>query len=50
MAIALTFPVLYSWLAKIIEDFSNQALNAIGLNANTSFPALISTLSTASFF
>ena len=50
MAIALTFPVLYSWLAKIIEDFSNQTLNAIGLNANTSFPALISTLTTASFF
>lgn len=50
MAIALTFPILYGWLAKIIEDFSNEALNTLGLNANIGFSSLISTLTTASFF
>lgn len=50
MIIALSFPVLYGWLSKIIEDFSNEALGALGLNANVSFPTLISTLTTASFF
>lgn len=50
MAIALSFPILYDWLARIIEELSNEALNAIGLNSNVSFNSLITSLSTASLF
>lgn len=50
MAIALSFPILYGWLADIIKDFSSQALNAIGLNSNINFQSIIATLTTAGLF
>lgn len=50
MAIALTFPILYGWLAEIVADMSDKALNAIGLSSNANFTTLINTLSTAGIF
>lgn len=50
MAIALTFPILYDWLATITSDVSEEILKAVGLNVNMDFAGLIGTISTAGFF
>lgn len=50
IAIALTFPILYDWLAKMTTDLSEEILRAVGLNIDMDFVGLIGTVSTAGFF
>ena len=50
MAIALSFPVIYGWMAEITIDFSNKILNALGLDAKSNFTALLSNIATSGLF
>lgn len=50
MAIALTFPILYDWMARIITDLSEQSLKAIGLGPNLEFVFLLEKISKLSLF
>lgn len=50
LAIAVSFPTLYGWMATIIEDMTNRILIAIGLGHNTDFTSTISGISSAGLF
>ncbi|WP_079493251.1 conjugal transfer protein TrbL family protein [Maledivibacter halophilus] len=50
LAIAVSFPTLYGWMATIIEDMTNKILTAIGLGMNEDFTSIISGISTAGLF
>ncbi len=50
MVVALTFPIMYSWLAKIIEDLTNRSINALGLSTNTDISLLEYIISGKSLF
>ncbi|WP_129721368.1 conjugal transfer protein TrbL family protein [Xylanivirga thermophila] len=50
MAIALTFPILYDWLAEITTDLSQKILEVVGLNANMDFAGLLANMSTGGLF
>jgi len=47
MAVAVCFPVLYGWLAEIVENLTNQLLTAIGLSTNFDWQAWVNGISSA---
>ncbi len=51
MAIAITFPILYGWLAEITTDISDTMLEAVGLNAvSVDFLGLLENIAISGFF
>lgn len=45
MVVAVSFPVLYGWLAEIVENLSNQLLTAIGASTNYDWQAWVDGIS-----
>lgn len=50
LAIAVSFPTLYGWLAEIIEDLTDQLIKAISNGMETDFTAVITGISSAGLF
>ena len=50
LAIAISFPVLYGWLADIVNELTNKLLTAIGTGMQEDFTGFISGISTAGLF
>lgn len=50
LAIAVSFPTIYGWLAKIVEDISNKLVNSISNGMDETFSAIISGISSAGLF
>jgi hypothetical protein len=50
LAIAVSFPTLYGWLAEIIEDLTDQLINSISNGMETDFTAVITGISSAGLF
>ena len=46
MVVAVSFPVLYSWLAEIVQNLTDQLLAAIGASTNYSWQAWVDGIST----
>ncbi|MEK4107001.1 conjugal transfer protein TrbL family protein [Paenibacillus sp. FSL R10-2791] len=47
MAVAICFPTIYTWLAQIVEDLSNQLLGAIGQSTNYDWQMWVNALESA---
>lgn len=47
MAVAVCFPTIYTWLAQIVEDLSNQLLGAIGQSTNYDWQMWVNALESA---
>lgn len=47
MAVAVCFPVMYGWLAEIVENLTNQLVAAIGLSTNYDWQAWVNGISSA---
>jgi len=50
LAIAVSFPTLYGWLAEIIEDLTDQLIAVISNSMETDFTAVITGISSAGLF
>lgn len=50
LAVAVSFPVMYEWLAKIIDELTNQLLTAIGRGMQDDFTSFINGISSAGLF
>lgn len=50
LAIAVSFPTLYGWLAEIIEDLTDQLIAVISNGMETDFTAVITGISSAGLF
>lgn len=50
LAIAVSFPTLYLWLATIVEDLTNKVINLISKGMTTDFSAVITGISSAGLF
>ncbi len=50
LAIAVSFPTMYSWLATIIEDLTAKLINAVSNGMATDFTAIITGISSAGLF
>ena len=50
LAIAITFPTLYDWLAQIISDMSSQIIDTLSGGMETDFGAVITGISSAGIF
>ncbi len=50
LAIAISFPTLYGWLAEIVEDLSNELIAKISSDMATDFSAVITGITTAGIF
>ncbi len=50
LAIAVSFPTLYGWLAEIIEDLTSQLITVISHDMQTDFTAIITGISSAGLF
>lgn len=50
LAIAISFPTLYGWLAEIVEDLSNALIAKISSDMATDFSAVITGITTAGIF
>ena len=50
LAIAVSFPTLYLWLATIIEDLTNKLINIISNGMKTDFSTVISGITSAGLF
>ncbi len=50
LAIAISFPTLYGWLAEIVEDLSNELIAKISSDMATDFSAVIMGITTAGIF
>ena len=46
MVVAVSFPVLYGWLAEIVQNLTDQLLAAIGASTNYSWQAWVDGIST----
>lgn len=46
LAVAISFPTLYGWLGSIVEDMTNQLLEAIGVATNYDWQAWVNGIST----
>lgn len=46
IAIAVSFPILYEWLAKITENLTDQILKAVGVSTNYNWKAWVDGIST----
>ncbi|OME10709.1 conjugal transfer protein TrbL family protein [Paenibacillus odorifer] len=47
MAVAICFPTIYTWLAQIVEDLSNQLLGAIGQSTDYDWQMWVNALEAA---
>lgn len=45
MVVAVSFPVLYGWMAEIVESLSNQLVTAIGASTNYTWQAWVDGIS-----
>ncbi|GAA0778398.1 hypothetical protein GCM10008908_35280 [Clostridium subterminale] len=50
LAIAVSFPTLYGWLGKIIEDLTDKLIQAVSKGMVTDFTAIINGISSAGLF
>lgn len=50
LAIAVSFPTLYGWLAEIIEDLTDQLIKTISNGMETDFTSIITGISSAGVF
>ena len=50
LAIAVTFPTLYSWLAEIIQEMTDQLITTINNGMETDFSAVLTGISSAGIF
>ncbi len=50
LAIAVSFPTLYSWLCNIIEDLTDELIMAVRKCMVTDFTAMINGISSAGIF
>lgn len=50
LAIAVSFPTLYGWLGKIIEDLTDKLIKAVSKGMVTDFTAIINGISSAGLF
>ena len=50
LAIAISFPTLYDWLAQIISDMSSQIIDTLSSGMETDFGAVITGISSAGIF
>ena len=50
LAIAVSFPTLYGWLAEIIEDLTDQLIKTISNGMETDFTSIITRISSAGLF
>ncbi|MDK2798969.1 MAG: hypothetical protein PWQ70_588 [Clostridiales bacterium] len=50
LAIAVSFPTLYGWLAEIIEELTDQLINSISNGMETDFTSFITGISSAGLF
>jgi len=50
LAIAISFPTLYGWLAEIVEDLSNDLIAKISSDMATDFSVVIMSITTAGIF
>lgn len=50
LAIAVSFPTIYTWLTTIVEDLTNKLIDAVSNGMKTSFAAVIDGISTAGLF
>ncbi|MFT9493881.1 conjugal transfer protein TrbL family protein [Anaerosolibacter sp.] len=50
LAIAVTFPTLYSWLAEIIQEMTDQLITTINNGMDTDFSAVLTGISSAGIF
>jgi len=50
IVVAIGFPVIYGWFAKVVEQMSTQVVNAIGLTLEQDLAALLTGISTAGLF
>lgn len=50
LAVAVSFPVLYSWLVEIVNEMTNKLLSAIGTGMQEDFSTLISGIASAGLF
>ncbi|MBC2579398.1 conjugal transfer protein TrbL family protein [Clostridium sp. DJ247] len=50
LAIAVSFPTLYSWLGQIIEDLTDELIKAVSKGMVTDFTAIINGISSAGLF
>lgn len=48
--VALTFPIMYEWLVKIITDLIDKAINGIGLNSNPNLHLILLDWNTINIF
>lgn len=50
LAVAICFPTMYSWLAEIVSDLSNQLINIISGDMGTDFSTIITGITSAGLF
>jgi hypothetical protein len=50
LAIAISFPTLYGWLAEIVEDLSNELIATISNDMATDFSSIITGITSAGIF
>ncbi len=50
LAIAVSFPTLYSWLANVIEDMTTKVVNSIGNGMLKEYTAMVTSLQGAGLF
>ncbi|MBM7562911.1 conjugal transfer protein TrbL family protein [Fusibacter tunisiensis] len=50
LAIAISFPTLYGWLAEIVEDLSNELITTISNDMATDFSSIITGITSAGIF
>ncbi len=50
LAIAVTFPTLYSWLAEIIQEMTDQLIATVNNGMETDFSAVLTGISSAGIF
>jgi hypothetical protein len=50
LAVAVSFPVLYGWLADIVDELTNKLLTAVGTGMREDFTTFISGISSAGLF
>lgn len=50
LAVAVSFPVLYGWLADIVDELTNKLLTAVGTGMREDFTIFISGISSAGLF
>lgn len=50
LAVAISFPTMYSWLAEVISDLTSQLITTIAGDMKTDFSLIVTGISTAGIF